>query len=264
LLSSGRRYIVAAGGDGTLNEVLNGFFHPSGDDRLIDCEARLGVLPLGTGSDFCRSIGMHRREAALQALATGTCRLLDVGRADIGRPEQAPGRYFLNVADLGLGAEAAYRVNRSSKRLGAFVSYLNGAVQAIIAHHPQVIALQLDEQAPIEEPMGLVVVANSRFFGGGMPVVPHAVPDDGHFDVLWLTNTSRGRLLVDLLPKLYRGAHVRHPAVHFRPATSVRITCRGPLRLEADGELIGNAPASFRILPRILQVVAPHHTPAVS
>lgn len=258
LLLSGRHYIVAAGGDGTLNEVLNGFFDPSGDDRLIAPEAQLGVLPLGTGSDFCRSIGIHRRDHALQALATGECRYMDLGRVDFGSPHNpVTGRYFINVADLGLGAEAAYRINRASKRFGAFLSYLTGAVRAIIAHRPQVVSLQFDNDTPHEEPMGLVVVANSRFFGGGLPIIPHARSDDGHFDVLWLQGASRGRLLLDLLPKLYRGAHLSHPAVQVRRATRVRITSPGPLLLETDGEQIGHAPATFRILPGILRIVAP-------
>lgn len=258
LLHSGRHYIVAAGGDGTLNEVLNGFFHPSDDDRLIAPEAQLGVLPLGTGSDFCRSMDMHSRDQALQALATGMCRSVDIGHVDFSAPNsQSAGRYFINVADLGLGAEAAYRINRASKRFGAFLSYLNGAVRAIAAHRPQVVSLQFDNEPAIEEPMGLVVVANSRFFGGGMPIIPHAVPDDGHLDVLSLQGVSRGRLLVDLLPKLYRGAHLGHPAVHVRRATSVRIASSGPMLLETDGEQIGSAPATFRVLPRILRVVAP-------
>lgn len=258
LLLSGRRYIVAAGGDGTINEVLNGFFHPSGDDLLINPEAQLGALPLGTGSDFCRSIGMYHRDQALHALATGTCRSVDLGRIDFeAQNNQSTHRYFINVADLGLGAEAAYRINRASKRFGAFLSYLNGAVRAIVAHHPQVVSLQFDTETPIEEPIGLLVVANSRFFGGGMPIIPHARCDDGHFDVLWLQGTSRGRLLVDLLPKLYRGAHLSHPAVHVRRATSLRITSPGRLLLETDGEQIGSAPATFRILPGVLRIVTP-------
>jgi YegS/Rv2252/BmrU family lipid kinase len=261
LLQSGRRYIVAAGGDGTLNEVLNGFFDPSGDDRLIAPEACLGVLPLGTGSDFVRTIGMHRSDDALQALAMGAWRLLDIGRLELQPPNTPPlVRYFANVADLGLGAETAYRVNHASKRLGAFLSYLIGAIRSIIAHRPQLVSLVLDEERPVEEPMSMIVVANSRYFGGGMPVVPHAEPDDGLLDILWLAGTSRGRLLVDLLPKLDRGAHLQHPAVRVRRAASVRVTCAGRLRLEIDGEQIGTAPATFRILPRVLRVVTPSRT----
>ena len=211
--------------------------------------------------DFSRSLGLQRRDRAIEALAAGNWRSIDVGRVEL----EAPGgstthRYFINVADLGLGAEAADHVNRASKRLGAFVSYLNGAVRAIVAHRPQPVSLKFGDEPAFEEPMGLVVVANSPFFGGGMPVLPHAAPDDGHFDVLWLSGTSRGRLLIDLLPKLYRGAHLSHPAVHVRRTTSLRVSCVGRLRLEVDGELTGNAPAVFRILPHRLRVVAPAGT----
>ena len=265
LLHSGRDYVVAAGGDGTLNEVLNGFFDAVENDRPINPEARLGVLPLGTGSDFGRTFGMHAQDDAIRALAAGTWRLVDAGRVDLEPPEgRTSRRYFLNVADLGLGAETAYRVNRAPKRLGAFAAYLLGAVRTIAAHRPRLVSLQIDDAALIEEMMGIVVVANNRFFGGGMRVAPHAEPDDGYLDVLWLAGTSRGRLLVDLLPKLYRGTHLGHPAVRLRRASTVRVTCRDRLLLETDGEQIGAAPVTFRIVPGAIRVVVPATTPAAS
>ncbi len=257
LLHSGRDYIVAAGGDGTLNEVLNGFFDITAGDRPINPEARLGVLPLGTGSDFGRTFGMHAQDDAIRALAAGTWRLVDAGRVDMEPAGGPTFRYFVNVADLGLGAETAYRVNRAPKRLGAFVAYLLGAVRSIAAHRPRLISLQIDGAMPIEEMMGMVVVANSRFFGGGMPVAPHAAPEDGYFDVLWLAGTSRGQLLLDLLPRLYRGTHLHHPAVRTRRATTLRVTCRDRLLLETDGEQIGAAPVNFHIVPRAIRVVVP-------
>ena len=256
-LRSGTACIVAAGGDGTLNEVVNGFFDAA-DDTPVFPPARLGVLPLGTGSDFGRTFGIGRGAEAMAALVAGETALVDVGHVEAQTEGGATAsRYFVNVADLGLGAEAAHRVNRGSKALGGFVSYLTGAIRAILAHRPREVTLQLDAGEEIHGRVSIVVVANNRYFGGGMHIAPDAQPDDGAFDVLWLAGMSRSRLLLDLLPKVYRGAHLRHPAVQSRRASTVTITSTGRLPLEVDGEPIGSAPAAFRVLPRALRVVVP-------
>jgi YegS/Rv2252/BmrU family lipid kinase len=256
-LAEGVETIVAAGGDGTLNEVANGFFVPNEPGTLTRPAARLGFLPLGTGSDFARSLGIERR-TAVTTLAMDHAALVDVGHVAFHDHHGAPAqRFFLNVADLGLGAETAVRVNRAPKRLGPFATYLIGALRAIVAYRPYTASLRLDDADPIHAPMGLVVVANGRYFGGGMPIVSDAELNDGCLDVVWLAGTSRRRLLFDLLPKLYRGAHLDHPAVRRRRATTLTVESNRRMPLEVDGEAIGQAPATFSILPATLPILTP-------
>lgn len=257
-LRSGTTLIIAAGGDGTINEVANGFFDQANRDQLIAPDARLGILPLGTGSDFARTFGIRDAGSAIETLAAGASTLIDVGCVELQRAGAQPlTRYFVNIADLGLGAETVNLVNHGPRIGGAFLSYLIGAVRAILAHRPPHISLRFDDGEVVAEPMSIVVIANNRYFGGGMLVAPEAQPDDGLFDVLWLKGTSRGRLLVDLLPKVYRGAHLGHPLVCRRRTAQLSLESLLPVPLEIDGEQIGTAPVTFRLLPRALRIVVP-------
>ena len=255
-LRDGAKMIIAAGGDGTLNEVANGFFDRDGHSRAIAEGACLAMLPLGTGSDFARSIKIGRGQAAIEAIGAGTTAMVDVGRVEFnGGDNRHTCRYFVNVADLGLGGETALWVSRAPRFLGALLTYLLGAIQSIAAYKPYEVTLELDEVGPVRGKMGLVVIANSGYFGGGMPVCPGAALDDGRLDVLWLASTSRGRLLFDLLPKLYRAAHLDHPAVSAAQARRVRVESDRRMALEIDGEPVGAAPAEFRVMPQALRVV---------
>lgn len=257
-LRSGTTLVIAAGGDGTINEVVNGFFDQTNHDQLVAPAARLGILPLGTGSDFARTFGIRNAGAAIETLAAGASTLIDVGCVELQRAGARPViRYFVNIADLGLGAETVNRVDRSPRIGGAFLSYLIGAVRSILAHRPSHISLRFDDGEVVAEPMSIVVMANNCYFGGGMLIAPDARPDDGLFDVLWLAGTSRSRLLVDLLPKVYRGAHLGHPLVRQRRTAGLSLESRLPVPLEIDGEQIGPAPATFRLLPRALRIVVP-------
>lgn len=257
-LRSGATLVIAAGGDGTINEVINGFFDQRNRDQPIAPAARLGILPLGTGSDFARTFGIRDAGMAIKTLVAGASTLIDVGCVELQPLGRRPvTRYFVNIADLGLGAETVHRIDRSPRIGSAFLSYLIGAVRSILAHRPSLITLRFDDGEVVAEPMSIVVMANNRYFGGGMLIAPDARADDGLFDVLWLKGTSRGRLLLDLLPKVYRGAHRGHPLVRQRRTARLSLESSLPVLLEVDGEQIGTAPATFRVLPRALPIVVP-------
>ena len=257
-LRDGAKMILAAGGDGTLNEVVNGFFDRDGQSKAVEAGACLGVLPLGTGSDFARSIKIGGGKAAIEVIGAGATAMVDVGRVEFHAPDNPHAcRYFLNVADLGLGGEAALRVRRIPRRLGPLLTYLVGAIQAVVAHQPYDVTIELDEEGPVRAKMGLVVVANSGIFGGGMPVCPGAELDDGQLDVLRLAGMSRGRLLFDLLPKLYRAVHLAHPAVSAGRARRIRVASEQRMALEIDGEPVGEAPAEFLVMPKAMRIIVP-------
>lgn len=256
-LQAGVNLIVAAGGDGTLNEVVNGFFER--DSHIpVRREASLGILPLGTGSDFARGLGVSKSGAAIAALCAGRTTAVDLGQVEfVDMNGQPLSRYFVNAADLGLGADVARRVNRQGKRLGPTIAYLRGAIGAALAANSHHVEIQLDSALPIEENLMMIVVANNRCFGGGLPIAPTATVDDGIFDVVWVGSSSRRRLLFELLPRLYRATHLQHPAVKTRRATTIRIACDTPLPLELDGEPVGCAPAHITLHPRCLNCIVP-------
>jgi diacylglycerol kinase (ATP) len=260
-LARGVKRIIAVGGDGTLNEVANGFFEeyaPSNDA----IGASMGLIPLGTGSDVARSVGITGTTHAVETLRLGTTRTLDVGAVRTTQPDGTQThRIFLNVADAGIGADAARRLNQNSKRLGSLLSYLRAAVQAITHYQPANAAISVDDQPALEGQASIIVVANMRYFGGGMLVAPHALPDDGAFDLLYLGGATKRRLLFDLLPRVYVGKHVGHKQVVARRAKRVSISSDPPLPLELDGEQWGTTPVSFELVPYALPLIVPPARP---
>ena len=179
-LAGGCRRVVAAGGDGTLNEVLNGFFDHGG--APVAEGAVLGLLPSGTGGDFRRSAGIPVHPAAAAALlARGDRRRIDVGRIDYG--EGIRSRLFLNIADCGLGGEVVARVNRSGKSAGCKATFLYHSLAALVRFPGRSLRVDVDGEVR-EGRLANVVVANGRYFGGSMLIAPDADLADGRFDVV--------------------------------------------------------------------------------
>jgi YegS/Rv2252/BmrU family lipid kinase len=258
-LEAGRDTVIAVGGDGTINEVVNGFFLAG---VPINPSARLGIVCYGTGADFVKSIGLPAGAAAIPHLAVGHTVALDVGLASfrdlVGRPAA---RYFLNFTDLGLGGETVARVNRTTKAFGGFVSFLWGALLAILAYRGKAAEIILDDDEPVREVVGDLVVANGQWFGGGMHVAPMADPTDGLFDVLVLGDVPKPELIFRLLPRVYRGTHLGHRSVWWRRARRVIVRSPDRMLLDIDGELGGMTDAEFRLLPGALLVIVPRGFP---
>ena len=254
-VAHGADLLIVVGGDGTLNEVVNGALDATpGPGRP---PPQLALWPVGTGTDFARGLGIGGDEEALAALLRGVSRPVDVGRAtfrdEAGNPTE---RAFVNVADLGLGPETSRRIARGPRWFGPG-AYFAGALASIAACRPARVRLTVDGEVAYHGDAGLVAVANGRYFGGGMRVAPHARLDDGQFDIFLLEHTSRRVLAIELLPLVYRGAHPRHRAVHFYRGGAVAIEADTPFPLELDGEVVGATPATMAVAPRALQVLVP-------
>ncbi|HEX5414245.1 MAG TPA: diacylglycerol kinase family protein, partial [Chloroflexota bacterium] len=246
-LRAGARTVVAAGGDGTANEVINGFFHEEESAVVPRCpEARFAFLPLGTGSDLARAVGTPRAtpEALLGALSAEP-RRIDLGRVTYTTADGSTvRRYFVNGADLGLGGELVARLGRGRiKRLGGFLAYFLAAIQAILNHQAIPARYTVDDAEPLDAPVDIIFVANGRFIGGGMLVAPMASLDDGYLDALIVRATSKPTLLVRLLPAIYRGSHLAHPAVQHERVRQLTVSTTGTALLQLDGEQPGRAPA---------------------
>ncbi|HUS62938.1 MAG TPA: diacylglycerol kinase family protein [Kofleriaceae bacterium] len=258
-LESGAGTVVAVGGDGTINEVANGFFD---GDRARAPEAALGVVPFGTGGDFRRSIRVPRatREAA-RILADHHTRTIDVGHLTFTDLDGQTGtRIFVNISSFGWSGLVVEIANTSSKRLGAKASFLLAAARGLLRYENQRVRMVFDgdEKASVELGVAMVAVANGRFFGGGMQIAPTAELDDGTFDVVAVADVSK-LTLVRSFPRVYSGSHLDNEGVSLRRAKQVRAEPLGtiPIRLDVDGENPGKLPATFRILPGALRVVCP-------
>jgi YegS/Rv2252/BmrU family lipid kinase len=236
LVSEGAQEIVVVGGDGTLNEVINGVV---ADDEVATADVVLSLIPCGTGKDFARTLGIRSPEHALEVLTNGVVRALDVGSISYQNGSAADRRLFINVADVGLGAETAAWMNRSSKRLGGFLGYLVAATRTIIVFSGKPARVLVDDQVVHDGPAGMVVLANGRFFAGGMRIAPNASLTDGLVDVLILDDVPKYTLLGSLLPRVYRGKHLEHPAVHQYRGGRIEISSPESMPFEVDGEQPG-------------------------
>ena len=243
-VEDGIELVVAAGGDGTLNEVLNGI--------AVDfARVRLGVIPLGTGNDFVRSIGVPAElEEAVEMLARGRTRRIDVARASTG----ATTRYFLNMSAGGFSNEIDELMGPELKRRWGPLSYVRSAAMALpelIAHHACIL---LDGEEELEADLYAMVVANARYVASGIPAAPSARLDDGALDVLVFREVTPAQL-VGLVPRALLGRHEDSDHVIWRRARRVEVESDPPIAFNADGEPIGDDPATFEILPRALEIV---------
>jgi len=249
-LDEGYRTIVAVGGDGTVNEVLNGLV----EEGAVDPEVALGIIPWGTGADFSRTLGIPRdyMGAGRQLLHFET-RLVDLGRITCLREGREVVHYFINAAGLGFDGEVAELANRFPKVLGGTITYLLCLFIGLVTYRNKNVELSFDGQRA-RGWLNSVIVCNGRYLGGGMFMAPQASFDDGLFDVVVLGNLNKLEVVTNI-PRVYKGTHLTHPKVSLCHAREVHVEARERMFLQADGELIGEAPAIFQIMPQALRVL---------
>jgi YegS/Rv2252/BmrU family lipid kinase len=252
-LREGGDFVVAVGGDGTLNEVVNGYFDEAG--KVINPSAAIGLLPSGTGSDFRRSLGLMNRADALGALARRHTRLLDAVRVEL---HDRADRHLINVATFGLGGDAAALVNDWRETwprwIGGRARFVAAAVRALDKYRNRLVRLLLDGERELMIDSNFLVIANGRYAGGGMMLAPHAELDDGLLDVVLADSATRWDIIKEL-PGIQRGAHLGNPKVRELRAREVLITSEIPLAVEVDGEPAGFTPACLRILPATVRFI---------
>ncbi len=253
----GQTAVVAVGGDGSINEVVDGLLehgqvHPS--------PAVLGILPSGSGCDLARYLEIPAEfEGALALLQEGRLRTIDAGLvwATMEQGEMAP-RCFVNVASLGITASIAVKVNRSRKPFGSKPTFLWTTVMTLMQWSNPLVRLRVDDEEEREHRIKAVVVANSRYFAGGMGIAPAAQLDDGLFELVILGDLGRFEA-VRRLGETYAAKPIDHPDVHYLRCRRLEAEAAGKreVYVEMDGELWGRLPAHFEVLPGALRVVAP-------
>lgn len=252
-LESGAEMVVSVGGDGTNNEVVNGFFR--GDGTPVRPDAVFGVLPSATGGDFRKSLGQGTDLAANAAVLAGRAtRTIDVGRASfVGHDGETRTRYFVNITSFGVGGVVDDYVNRSSKALGGKASFFMAALRAFITYKNRRITLRLDDGEPQELRINNVSVANGQFFGGGMWVAPEARLDDGLFDVVTFGDLTKLEYM-RLAGSIYKGNHLGRAKIEHGRARVVEAHSDEIVLIDMDGEQPGKLPIRLEIVPGALRV----------
>lgn len=242
--ASGFDPVVAVGGDGTVNEVANGML------RFAGAIPRLAVVPIGTGNDFARSVGIPSAtgEAVGVVLGdSGTARTVDAGRCG--------DRYFVVLAASGFAARVAKAVNEapSWSKIGT-LPFVFHTLREVVTNRNVELSITLDGTDTIRQPSFMVYVSNCRYSGGGMQLSPEAQPHDGLLDVCLVGDASR-RDVVTMLPRVFSGGHIGHPTVSLHRARTVRVDGPPGVQVQADGEVIGFLPMEIEVVPRALRVL---------
>ncbi|MBY0318968.1 MAG: diacylglycerol kinase family lipid kinase [Reyranella sp.] len=254
-LARGIRRFVAVGGDGTVNETLNGLLDRSG--RLIDPAAVLCPVPAGTANELCRALGhLATAGGAFDAAASSKTRPVDLMRVRCtgtdGRPVD---RFGYLIVALGLAATISHRTSQSrwAKKLGE-IAYLLMTPGVTLGYRQRDISIEIDGVPTGTRRLFTAMVGNTENGGGGMKLLPGARFDDGILDLIAAGDVSRLEVLTSILPKLYSGAHVHHPKVRTARGTSFRFASDVETLVDLDGEMVGRLPLEVTVLPQAFRV----------
>lgn len=246
----GYSFIIAVGGDGTVNEAANGILTSPNRENTT-----LGVINTGTGSDFIRTVGTPRDFfEACRFLARQERFLIDVGQVEFYSNGEKSSRYFVNYCGTGFDSEVAEATNRMPRLsfVSSTIPYVISLVCTLFRYHNRDVRLNIDGN--IRQGRFLtIVVANGRYVGGGMKIAPDADLSDGKLDVITVGDIGKFELL-KAFPRIYKGTHITHPKVTVSLATNVQIYPEQPMPVSADGELLGEGPVTIRLIPQALAI----------
>ena len=242
--------VVAVGGDGTINEVANGIITSNGTQDIS-----LGIISTGTGSDFIRSVGIpHDYVAACSRIHNGRSFPVDVGVVEYHRDDKPMQRYFINTAGIGFDAAVISVTEKTSKKMGGTIPYLLGVLRTLISYRNKPVTITMGDNQETKRVVS-VMVANGRYAGGGMKFAPTAQLDDGLLDMLIISDMGKLELL-KAFPTVYKGTHLNHPKVKLMQTNYVSVNSADKIPVYADGELLGEGPVVFRLIPSVLKITA--------
>jgi diacylglycerol kinase (ATP) len=243
-VKEGYTHIVGVGGDGTLNEVINGIMRHDNPDVV------LGILPYGTANDFVKSLKVPANMTDMfEAVSQEKCSKIDIGVIDLENRKH----YFLNIADIGIGAEVVKRVNKSTKLFGSNVTFFTAIARTFLTYKNQDVKCHTDHW-DYEGKTNSLVMANGKYFGSGMCIAPKADLSDGQFSVVISGDITIKDYLKNI-KKIKRGEELTHSKVEYKTASKLDLTSTESCGIEADGEFIGYMPASISVVPKKINLL---------
>ncbi|HPK05776.1 MAG TPA: diacylglycerol kinase family lipid kinase [Bacteroidales bacterium] len=249
----GYRNIIVVGGDGTMNEVVNGIFTQS---KRPSNSITVGLIPVGTGNDWCRMFGIpYDYKSAIDVITGDKTFLQDVGWVKFQQEGKEKNRYFVNMAGMGYDALVAEKTNKQKDQgKGGPLSYMLNIFSSLFSFKETMIEISVDGEDVLKAPVFTMNVGICKFNGGGMMQLPNAIPDDGILDITVIKKLSRFKV-VSSVAKLYDGSFTRMPQVKTFKGKSIVINSKPEVYMEADGESLGHSPFKFGIVPKSLKVI---------
>jgi len=251
-IKNGFRKIIVVGGDGTMNEVVNGAF---AQKFCPTTQIILGMITVGTGNDWGKLFGIPvQYEPAIKILREGKIRLQDAGIIFYYHGTSRQKRYFINIAGLGFDAVVAKRTNiQKDKGHKGKALYMLNLLRSLLLYRHTFTAVEIDGMK-IQDDVFTISIGIGRFSGGGMMQTPYAVPDDGLFDITIIKKIRKGDIIMSL-KKLYDGTILSHPKIEGYKGRDILIDSDPLIHVEADGESLGHSPIEFRILPKSINII---------
>ena len=253
VIANGARLVVCVGGDGTLNEVINGFME---HNESVRSDLTFGFVPTGTGCDFIRTVSIPKdMKQAIDLIAAGPARSIDLGRLFFkDHNGRDCWRYYINITSFGLGGEVDQRVNNTTKAFGPFISFIWATLISIFLYGKKRVWIKVDEDFEQELIIWNVVVANGQYHGGGMWVAPDASIDDGLFNVTVIGDLNLPEVFFNL-PKLYNGRINDIGKVITLAGLKIEALSDQQVLLDVDGEQPGMLPVTIDMLPGALRII---------
>jgi YegS/Rv2252/BmrU family lipid kinase len=251
-IENGYRKIMVVGGDGTLNEVINGIFL---QDVCPTAEITVALIPVGTGNDWGRMFGIPLiYEGAIKVIKENKRMLHDIGFITYFNGNNQLKRYFINIAGLGFEAMVVSRTNKQKDkgRSNAAIYFYN-LLSSLISYRKETALIEIDGIKSTARVFS-INVGNGRYCGGGMRQTPDALPDDGLLDITVIKEMGRIEIIRNL-KLLYDGTILSHPKVDGYRSTNLRVSCEKLLYAEADGESLGHTPVEFGIIPSAINII---------
>jgi len=251
---AGSELVIAVGGDGTIQETVNGLFSQG---RLINPDCQLGIINSGTGCGFLKSLNFPPDlESQCKVIGQEWTRLIDIGRAVFSNGNGlGQERYFINECQAGIGGEVVKKVQSGQKKLGGFLAFGLNTLAVLLNYPNRRITVRVDDGPERTGRFMGIIAANGNSMAGGMQLAPQADVGDGMLDFLFIHEQTLSERLLNF-PKIYWGSHIASPKFSYFRGKSLALTSEEDISFEADGELLGRLPCRVEILPSALRVRA--------
>ncbi|MEA3446088.1 MAG: diacylglycerol kinase family protein [Bacteroidota bacterium] len=250
----GARDFIVIGGDGTMNEIANSIFSQSDVDAK---DFSLSVIPVGTGNDWCRTFKIpFDYKKAIEIISKGNFMYQDVGKVSFYVGNEKHSRYFVNVAGMGFDAFVAYKTNlKAGKGRGSAFSYLWNLLRSLFQYRSTDTNIRFDGEK-FANMVFSISIGIGKYNGGGMMQCPNAVPNDGLFDITIINKMNKLEIIRNI-KRLYDGSHIDHPKIDSFRSRKIKLESEPPIKIEVDGEVCGNSPFEFEIVPQGLKIGVP-------